>query len=79
LDRVVKVECHSGYTYPERPTAIVLDGRRLEIAQIISEARTPSGMYFRVKTADDRELDLEYDEEKDEWKNTNLRIVESTN
>lgn len=67
MDRPVKIECHSGYTYPERPTAIVMDVRRLEIAQIISEARSPSGKHFRVKTADVRELDLEYFVEKDEW------------
>jgi hypothetical protein len=72
LDRVVRVECHSGYTYPERPIAVEMDGERQEIAQIVSEARTPSGNYFRVKMTDDREVDLEYDEEKDEWKITNL-------
>ncbi len=71
MGRVVKVICHSGYTYAERPTAIEMDGSSLEIDEILSQAITPKGRFFKVKMSDGRILDLEYDESRDEWQITN--------
>jgi hypothetical protein len=67
LDRVVKVESHSGYTYAEKPTALEMDGQRWEIVKIIMENRTPCGKSFFVRISDGREFQLEYNEAKDEW------------
>jgi hypothetical protein len=68
LDRVVKVECHSGYTYAEKPIAVEMDGNHLEIMKIIAESRTSSGRKFTVRLKDGKEIELDYDENKDEWK-----------
>ncbi len=62
------VECHSGFTFAERPTALTWDGIHLEIAEIISEVRTPGGRRFQVKVKDGRIFRLEYDEMNDDWK-----------
>ena len=70
MGRIVKVECHSGYTYAERPTAVEMDGKRLEITEIITESRTPTGRKFTVRFKDGKVIDLDYDENEDEWELT---------
>ena len=47
------VECHSGYEYAERPTALYWEGDRLEVAEILDRWRIPGAHCFRVRTADD--------------------------
>ena len=63
----VVVECHSGYTFPERPKAIFQDNERLEIEVIEAEWRSPQGKFFRVKTIDGGIFVLFYDEASDTW------------
>ncbi|MGA9533576.1 MAG: hypothetical protein WBR18_12730 [Anaerolineales bacterium] len=62
------VECHSGYTYAERPTAIHWHGERLSIDEIESQWRIPGGRKFRVQVADGRHFELFYGELYDEWR-----------
>lgn len=62
------VECHSGYTYGERPLALHWEGRRLEVRQVLARWRTPQGPCFRVRLEDDRCFDLSYQEASDQWK-----------
>jgi hypothetical protein len=61
------VECHSGYTYGERPQAFVWEGQRLVIAQIEGRWRLPDGRRFRVRTHDGRLFDLSYYEQGGRW------------
>ena len=62
------VECHSGYEYGERPTAITWKGERLEISVILDRRRTPEGKYFRVETIDKQVFEISYFELHDEWR-----------
>jgi hypothetical protein len=62
------VECHSDYTYAERPIAVRWQGRRLEIQAIEARWRVPGGHGFRVRTEDDQILELFYAELYDEWR-----------
>lgn len=62
-----RVECHSGHTYAERPTALYWEGVRLNIAQIQARWRLPGERRFRVRTEDDRVFELLYAEPQDEW------------
>jgi hypothetical protein len=62
------VECHSDYTYAERPIALTWDGRRLEIVKILAQRRTPDEKRFRVRTSDEQEFELSYREAVDEWR-----------
>jgi hypothetical protein len=61
------VECHSEFAYAEKPVALTWQGRRHEIASILSRWRTPGGIRFHVRTADDEVFDLTYDETSDSW------------
>jgi putative sterol carrier protein len=66
------VECHSGFTYADRPVALTWEGQRLEIAQILTEWRTPEKSHFRVRTSDGREFELAYSQAMDTWEIENL-------
>jgi len=62
------VECHSGFAYAERPTALHWQGDRLEVEAIESRWRIPGGRCFRVRTTDQRVFELFYGELYDEWR-----------
>lgn len=62
-----KVECHSGYTFAERPVAVVWEGCRHEIVAIECEWRNPEGRGFRVITTLSQRFELQYHEAQDEW------------
>jgi len=61
------VECHSGFAYAERPTAIFWEGQRHEVTEIDSQWRIPGGRCFRIRIKDGRAFELAYSEMKDEW------------
>jgi hypothetical protein len=63
----VAVECYSGHTFAERPTALIWKGRRHSIAKILNQWRSPNGPGFQVVTADGARFDLTYCETRDEW------------
>ena len=62
------VECHSGYTYAEKPLAFLWEGRRYEIEHIIKNWRIPGGICFSVETTDGSHFELFYGELYDEWR-----------
>jgi hypothetical protein len=63
-----QVECHSGYTYGERPIALTWEGERLVIEAVEEAWRVPGGRRFRVRTEDGRVFELFYGELYDEWR-----------
>jgi len=64
----VLVECHSGYEYAQRPTALHWQGVRFEIEAVEAEWRIPGGKRFRVRTADGQVFELIYGDLFDEWR-----------
>jgi len=61
------VECHSDYTYAEKPVALTWEGQRQEIVAVLAEWRTPVERRFRVRTRDGQEFELSYGEQTGEW------------
>ena len=62
------VECHSGYEYAERPTAVWWEDQRLEVAEVEATWRISGGKKFRVRVLDGRVFELLYVELYDEWR-----------
>jgi len=63
----VKVECYAGSRYPERPRALLVDGRRLSVKEVEAQDRTPGQLRFRVRVSDGRRFSLVYDQVQDAW------------
>jgi len=61
------VECHSGFTYADRPVALTWEDQRLEIIQILAEWNAPEKKHFRVRTCDGRLFELAYGQATGEW------------
>lgn len=62
------VECRSDSEYAERPLSLLWEGKRLEIAEILSRWRGPGEKGFRVQTTDKQIFELTYREISDTWK-----------
>ncbi len=60
------VECHSGFTYADRPVALTWEGQRLEIVEIPAQWRSPDERHFRVRTSNGQEFELSYHDSADE-------------
>jgi hypothetical protein len=63
-----QVECHSGYEYGERPTALHWEGARLEVEEILNRWRDPQGKGFRVRTVGGQVFALFYDMLSETWR-----------
>ena len=61
------VECRSDTEYAERPLSLLWQGRRYEIAEIVSRWRGPGEKGFFVKTVDGLAFELTYQEISDDW------------
>lgn len=59
------VECYAGHRYPERPMSFLWEGERVVVEEVERQWRTPTGLAFRVRTADGRRFTLAYDEAAD--------------
>lgn len=62
------VECHSGYTYAQRPVALVWQGIRLKIDAVMAEWQVPQGRRFLVMTQNQQQFELIYQESGDFWR-----------
>ncbi len=62
------VQCHSGYTYAERPTRLYWDDEWLDIDEVVKSWRIPGGRKFQVLTEDQQSFELFYGELYDEWR-----------
>jgi hypothetical protein len=61
------VRCYAGTSYPERPVAFEWEGRWLEVAELLRQARTPRGLVFDVSAEDGQRYRLEWTRAADEW------------
>jgi hypothetical protein len=62
------VECHSGHTYAQRPTALHWRNERLGIEEILDEWHSPNARHFKVVTVNRLIFELSYGEDSDQWK-----------
>ena len=61
------VECHSGHSYAQRPTAFVYQNQRREVKEVLANWRTPEGILFRVLAHTGEAFELYYNPETDNW------------
>ena len=61
------VECHSEFEYAQRPVAFRWQGERIQIDEIVSQWRTPTGKSFQVSTEDGRAFKIIFTEHTEQW------------
>jgi len=64
---MANVRSYAGVSYPERPVAFEWEGRWLEVAELLRQARTPEGLVFDVLAEDGQRYCLEWNQAADEW------------
>lgn len=68
----VKVDCYAGYRAEETPRRFEIDGRRVEVVEIIDRWFGPNHRYFKVRGDDGAVYLLRCDEPAGLWE---LKIV----
>ena len=63
----VEVECHAGYRSDETPRRFVLEGRRVEVAEVVERWAEPERRCFRVLGDDGAVRLLSLDLRSGEW------------
>ena len=63
----IRVECHAGYRGEETPRRFHLDGRTIEVAEVLARWTEPDARLFRVRGGDGRVYVLRLDERKQRW------------
>jgi hypothetical protein len=61
------VECRSDFEYAQRPVAFYWQDQRLEVTELLSQHRHPSGLTFQVRNVDLGRFELIYDIDTDQW------------
>ncbi len=61
----VRVEAYAGASYPQRPTAVWIDDRRLAVQKVIRQWRTPDALHFLVEVEELARAELIY--RNDTW------------
>ena len=63
----VKVDCYSGHRAEETPRRFELDGRRVEVVEVIDRWLGPEHRYFQVRGDDGAVYLLRRDDRADRW------------
>jgi len=61
------VDCRSGFTYAERPTAFRWKNHQHAIEAVNTEWHSPIGKHFQVTTENGHIFELIYNHAKDTW------------
>jgi hypothetical protein len=63
----VKVDCYAGYRGEETPRRFEIDGRRVEVVEMIDRWFGPDHRYFKVRGDDGAVYLLRVDDTADRW------------
>lgn len=66
-DRIVRVECYSGYRADERPVRLHMGAQTLEVVAIEDRWYSPGATIFRIVADDGDRYVLRHEEAQDVW------------
>lgn len=69
----LKVDCHAGYRGEETPRRLELEGRRVEVVEVLDRWYGPDHRYFKLRGDDGAVYLLRHDEGADRWELRTLR------
>ena len=77
-DKLVHVECYSGFKSGERPLRVLLDGRIIEVSAVEDRWYSPGFTYFRVLLGSGERYVLRHQEAQDLWTIEAFRAASGT-
>jgi hypothetical protein len=66
----VEVECYSGHRGEQTPRRFALEGRSIEVAEILDQWQGPDYRYFKLRGGDENLYILRHDEAGARWELT---------
>lgn len=66
----ITVECYAGHRGEETPRRINLDGRHIEVAEVLDQWLAPDHRYFKILGSDDAVYIVRHDVLNDVWELT---------
>lgn len=70
---LIKVECYAGYRGEETPRRFRMDGRCIEIQEVLDRWLSPDHRYFKVRGDDGGVYILRHDPCRCQWEMTHFR------
>jgi len=69
----IHVECYAGYRGEQTPRALLLAGRRLNVAEVLDQWLSPDHRYFKLRVDDGDVYLVRHDVGADRWELTMFR------
>jgi hypothetical protein len=66
----VRVECYAGHRGEETPRTLVIDGRRVEVVDVVDRWLAPEHRYFKLTGDDGDTYIVRHDPAADAWELT---------
>lgn len=66
-DKVIRVQCYSGYKGDQRPVRLQLGGLMVDIAEVEDRWYSPGATFFRVLLSNQERYVLRRDDAQDVW------------
>jgi len=65
--REVQVECYAGYRGDESPRALIIEGQRYQVKDVLQQWQEPEGRYFKLRFSDGGECIVRQDAATGSW------------
>ena len=69
----VAVECYAGHRGEETPRTLILDDRRIDVAEVVDAWLAPDYRYFKLRGDDGNTYLVRHDERSTTWELTMFR------
>jgi hypothetical protein len=67
VEKIVHVECYSGYKGDERPAKLQIGEQMVDVAEVEDRWYSPGATYFRVRLANGEHYVVRREEAQDVW------------
>ena len=66
----IRVECYAGHRGEQEPRRLLLDGRAIDVAEIVDRCLAPDHRYFKLRATDGDTWIVRHDTTSGQWELT---------
>ena len=74
---LVRVECYSGYRGEETPRRFFIEGKCIEVAEVVDRWLAPDHRYFKLRSPEGDLYILRHEVRSEQWKLTLFESVDN--